>query len=87
MLVTLDGVIDKGVLTMAPTAAERGWDAAWLKDWLHRPDRPPARAQWMLVPDFQKALRTVQEGGGTVLVTGSFHTVGDVMESLGIEPV
>jgi dihydrofolate synthase/folylpolyglutamate synthase len=87
MLVTLDGAIDKGVLTMAPTAAERGWDAAWLKDWLHRADRPPARAQWSLVPDFHQALAAVQEGAGTVVVTGSFHTVGDVMSELGIEPV
>ena len=87
MLVTLDGGIDKGVLTMAPTAAERGWNAAWLKEWLHRSDRPPARAQWALVPEFQQALATVQEGAGTVVVTGSFHTVGDVMVALGIEPI
>ena len=87
MLVTLDGIVDRGVLTMAPTAAERGWDATWLKAWLNRADRPPARAQWSLVPDFGQALTTVQEGAGTVLVTGSFHTVGDVMETLGIEPV
>ena len=87
MLVTLDGTIDKGILTMAPTAAERGWDAAWLKEWLHRPDRPPARAQWALVPEFQQALATVQEGAGMVLVTGSFHTVGDVMSVLGIAPI
>jgi dihydrofolate synthase/folylpolyglutamate synthase len=87
MLVELDGAIDRGVLTMAPTAAERGWDAAWLKEWLSRSDRPPARAQWTLVPDFQQALTSVQEGAGTVLVTGSFHTVGDVMETLGMDPI
>jgi dihydrofolate synthase/folylpolyglutamate synthase len=87
MLVTLDGAIDKGILTMAPTAAERGWDAAWLKEWLHRPDRPPARAQWTLVSDFHQALAGVQEAAGTVVVTGSFHTVGDVMQTLGIEPL
>jgi folylpolyglutamate synthase/dihydropteroate synthase len=29
----------------------------------------------------------VQEGAGTVLVTGSFHTVGDVMTALGMEVV
>ena len=86
MLVILDAAIDKGILTMAPTAAERGWDAAWLKEWLHRPDRPPARALWSLVPDFRQALAGVQEGAGTILVTGSFHTVGDVMSELGIEP-
>ena len=87
MLVELDGAIDRGVLTMAPTAADRGWDAAWLTHWLHRPDRPPPRAHWTLVPDFQQALTSVQEGAGTVLVTGSFHTVGDVMQALGMEPI
>ena len=87
MLVTLDAAIDKGILTMAPTAAGRGWDVAWLKEWLNRPDRPPARARWTLVPDFMEALRSVEEGAGTVLVTGSFHTVGDVMQALGIEPI
>lgn len=87
MLVALDETIDRGVLTLAPTAAERGWDAAWLKEWLHRADRPPARAQWALVPDFRQALESVQQGAGTVVVTGSFHTVGDVMQSLGMEPL
>ncbi|MGH7657171.1 MAG: bifunctional folylpolyglutamate synthase/dihydrofolate synthase, partial [Gemmatimonadales bacterium] len=75
MLVELDRVIDRGVLTCAPTAAERGWDLGWLAEWLVRTDRPPARAAWTLEPDFQIALRTVQEGAGTILVTGSFHTV------------
>jgi dihydrofolate synthase / folylpolyglutamate synthase len=87
MLVELDAAIDRGVLTMAPTAADRGWDAAWLTAWLHRRDRPPARAQWSLVPDFKDALATVQEGAGSILVTGSFHTVGDVMSELGLAPV
>jgi folylpolyglutamate synthase/dihydropteroate synthase len=29
----------------------------------------------------------VQAGAGTILVTGSFHTVGDVMTTLGMEVV
>jgi dihydrofolate synthase/folylpolyglutamate synthase len=85
MLVQLDRVIDRGVLTVAPTAAGRGWDTKWLRRWLRDPTRPPAHAQWALVPDFQRALAEVQEGAGTVLVTGSFHTVGDVMVALGME--
>jgi dihydrofolate synthase/folylpolyglutamate synthase len=84
MLVRLDRAIDRGVLTVAPTAASRGWDAAWLRRWLRDPARPPARAAWTLVPDFQAALRDVQRGAGTILVTGSFHTVGDVMGKLGL---
>jgi dihydrofolate synthase/folylpolyglutamate synthase len=83
MLVQLDKVLDRGVLTVAPTAAGRGWNTEWLKRWLRQRSRPPARATWTLVPDFREALATVQEGAGTVLVTGSFHTVGDVMEVLG----
>jgi len=84
MLVWLDSVVDRGVLTVAPSAAERGWNLAWLREWLARQDRPPARARWTLVPDFATALREVQQGAGTVLVTGSFHTVGDVMAVLGL---
>jgi dihydrofolate synthase/folylpolyglutamate synthase len=84
MLVQLDRAIDRGVLTVAPTAAGRGWDAAWLRRWLGDDSRPPARASWTLIPDFRTALQEVQRGAGTVLVTGSFHTVGDVMSELGL---
>lgn len=86
MLVRLDAAIDRGVLTMAPTAAGRKWSLEWLRRWLRDPKRPPARALWTLLPDFRDALRSVEEGAGTVLVTGSFHTVGDVMQVLGMEP-
>ena len=87
MLVTLDQAVDRGILTIAPSTAGRRWDLDWLRQWLERPDRPPARASWTLVPDFAEAIRTVQEGAGTVLVTGSFHTVGDVMAVLGLADV
>jgi dihydrofolate synthase/folylpolyglutamate synthase len=86
MLVTLDRAVDRGVLTLAPTAAGRGWNLEWLARWLADPARPPARAQWALVPDFDEAVRLAPRGAGTVLVTGSFHTVGDVMTALGMEP-
>ncbi|MCA9761587.1 MAG: bifunctional folylpolyglutamate synthase/dihydrofolate synthase [Gemmatimonadetes bacterium] len=84
MLVQLDTVIDAGILTMAPTAAGRGWNIDWLRDWLASPERPPARARWHLEPDFRTALAEVERGAGTVLVTGSFHTVGDVMQARGM---
>ena len=87
MLVQLDQVVDRGVLTVTPSAEGRRWDLEWLRKWLRDPNRPPARAHWQLVPDFPEALRKAQEGAGTVLVTGSFHTVGDVMETLGFQPV
>ena len=85
MLVQLDQVIDRGFLSIAPTAAARGWDIEWLRRWLRDPARPPAHAEWTLVPDFHEALARVQEEAGTALVTGSFHTVGDVMQALGME--
>ncbi len=83
MLVLLDRVVDVGILTVAPTAAERGWKPAWLAEWLASADRPPARGEWHLIPDFEAALRRVEADAGTVLVTGSFHTVGDVMATRG----
>ena len=85
MLVQLDQVIDRGFLTIAPTAAARGWNIEWLRRWLRDPTRPPARAEWTLVPDFREAIVRVQDCAGTALVTGSFHTVGDVMQALGME--
>lgn len=85
MLVTLDEAIDAGYLTIAPSADTRKWDLGWLERWLADPARPAAHARWRLVPDFEQALREVQVGAGTVLVTGSFHTVGDVMQALGME--
>ena len=87
MLVQLDRIVDRGILTVAPTAASRGWNAVWLRRWLRDRGRPPARASWTLVPEFGEALERVQDGAGTVLVTGSFHTVGDVMAALGMEVV
>jgi dihydrofolate synthase/folylpolyglutamate synthase len=87
MLVQLDRVLDYGVLTVAPTAATRGWDTEWLRRWLRNRSRPPARASWTLIPDFAAALREVQQGAATVLVTGSFHTVGDVMQALGLADI
>lgn len=86
MLVELDRAIDVGILTLAPSAADRGWDLGWLERWLASPDRPPARAEWHLVADFAEALGRVEEGAGTVLVAGSFHTVGDVMAWRGEMP-
>lgn len=87
MLVQLDRVIDRGVLTVAPSAAARRWDLGWLRRWLDTPDRPPARAAWRLNDVFESALAEVQDGAGTVLVTGSFHTVGDVMAAIGLSPI
>ena len=87
MLVDLDRVVDRGILTVAPTAAGRQWDLSWLRRWLERPDRPRAHARWRLIEDFPAALEAVAAEAGTVLVTGSFHTVGDVLAALGLAPI
>ena len=84
MLVELDRGIDRGILTIAPSADTRRWDLEWLRRWLKEPNRPPARAAWHLTPDFRQALAEAQSGSGTIVVTGSFHTVGDVMQALGM---
>ena len=87
MLVELDQVVDRGFLTLAPTAAGRGWDTEWLGRWLADPTRPPARADWVMSADFAGTVQRAREGAGTVLVSGSFHTVGDVMSLLGLQPI
>lgn len=84
MLVELDRGIDRGILTIAPSADTRRWDLDWLRRWLREPERPPACAEWHLVPDFREAMTLARGGSGTILVTGSFHTVGDVMQALGL---
>jgi dihydrofolate synthase/folylpolyglutamate synthase len=57
--------------------------------WMTNPPSAPAdrRLDLGLVtvpvePDFDRALATARVGAGTVLVTGSFHTVGDAMARL-----
>jgi len=79
----LAAVVDVFVLTDAPSApASRAWDrqAAF------------AFAQergWSAIsePDFERALERATQMARTVLVTGSFHTVGDAMARLNVDPV
>jgi dihydrofolate synthase/folylpolyglutamate synthase len=87
MLVELDRGIDRGFLTVAPSADTRRWDMEWLRHWLRDPTRPPPKAQWHLVPEFGEAMARARRGAGTVVVTGSFHTVGDAMQAQGLSPV
>lgn len=66
------------VLTRSPTApAARAWDPAEAHAW--------ARASGLeavLEPDFDAAMTRAAGLGATVLVTGSFHTVGDALTRL-----
>ncbi|MEK0431025.1 MAG: folylpolyglutamate synthase [Gemmatimonadota bacterium] len=82
ILRALAGVVDRFILTNAPTApASRAWVASEALAF--------AQGQgWTveLEPDFDTALRLAPTRGRTVLVTGSFHTVGDAMARLQVNP-
>ncbi|OLC47061.1 MAG: hypothetical protein AUH68_01755 [Gemmatimonadetes bacterium 13_1_40CM_4_69_5] len=80
MLERLLPEVDRLVLTVAPTVpvAQR-WVVEDLGGWTtERVIGQPV----VFEPDFGRALELVQDGAATVLVTGSFHTVGDAMARL-----
>jgi len=74
--------VDRFLFTNAPSApAERRWDPAEARSF--------ARAQGFeadLEPDMDAALALGQERSETLLITGSFHTVGDAMSRLQVSP-
>ena len=71
------------VVTMAPTApASRAWNLDEVTAWAEAEGLPVQR-----VDDFASALDHARERAATVLVTGSFHTVGDAMERLQVDPL
>jgi len=86
MLRILDGTVERGVLTIAPTAAGRGWNLEALDRWLGDRSQGKGVVQWTIDPELGRAVALAQEGAGTVLVTGSFHTVGDAMHLMGLDP-
>jgi dihydrofolate synthase/folylpolyglutamate synthase len=76
-------VVAHFVLTEAPTAPpSRRWH---LGEALTFADRHGWSADAM--PDFDAALDSARARGATVLVTGSFHTVGDAMARLQVDPL
>lgn len=82
MLDALAPVVSRFVLTNAPTApAARAWPLHDALDYA-RSRAYPAEAE----PDFDAGLARAEKGAGTVLVTGSFHTVGDAMARLQVSP-
>jgi dihydrofolate synthase/folylpolyglutamate synthase len=83
ILEALAPAADRLVLSVAPTApANRVWDPAEAAAFAS------ARGwQAEVVADFGAALARASEGAGTVLVTGSFHTVGDAMARLQVDPL
>jgi dihydrofolate synthase/folylpolyglutamate synthase len=85
MLDPIYRLCDTVVLTLPPTApADRSWDPPGVLA-----EVPAAHAR--AIPDFHDALVAAREasagaGGGTILVTGSFHTVGDALIALDMTP-
>jgi len=83
MMRALSGVASRFVLTMAPTApASRAWNL----------DEAAAFARTLggeveIVHDFTAALNRAESGAETVIVTGSFHTVGDALALLHVSPI
>ena len=83
MMDALSSIVDHFILTTAPSApADRRWDAVAALAY--------ARTHgWssQIVADFDDALVRASAAGGTMLVTGSFHTVGDAMARLQVDPL
>ena len=84
MLTLLASAVDLLVLTRAPSAPEgRAWSLEVAAEWA-RGQGIPARVEG----DFGNALHVASATARTVLVTGSFHTVGDAMACLpGLAPL
>ena len=84
MIHCLAAEVDGFVFTMPDTAPERRrWDLGRLERELGR-----LTVAHAFEPDYARALEQVQERAATVIVTGSFHTVGDALARLpGFAPV
>jgi dihydrofolate synthase/folylpolyglutamate synthase len=83
IMAALARVVERFVLTRAPTApASRAWDPAVALAFARERGWPA-----VLEPDFGRALALAPTLGATVLVTGSFHTVGDAMVRLQLNPL
>ena len=82
MLDDLAPMVARFVLTNAPTApANRSWDLAEATEYARsRGYRADAE------PSFDRALAAAERDAGTIIVTGSFHTVGDAMARLQVSP-
>ena len=82
MIAALAPMVDHFVLSVAPTApATRLWDPAAA---LEHARGLGASAE--LESDFDAAIDRAASLGATVVVTGSFHTVGDAMARLQVAP-
>lgn len=83
ILHTLAPAVDGFIITEAPTApASRRWDAVVAGE----EARSTGRAV-IVEPDFERAMQRATAEAATIVATGSFHTVGDVMERLQVNPL
>ena len=83
MMRELSSVADRFVLTTAPSAPEgRVWDLDAAYEFAVGEGYAAQK-----VPDFERAVRELQDAPGTTVVTGSFHTVGDAMACLQVDPL
>ncbi|MGZ8375873.1 MAG: bifunctional folylpolyglutamate synthase/dihydrofolate synthase [Gemmatirosa sp.] len=83
MLGALAPVVDHFVLSTAPTAPPgRVWDPREAEAFAVAHGWPVT-----LEANFDRALARAEQLGATVLVTGSFHTVGDAMLRLQVDPL
>jgi dihydrofolate synthase/folylpolyglutamate synthase len=83
MLPPIFGMAREAVLTQPPSVPpSRRWDP------LEAAGAVKSRPNLHILPDFSEALEVARTlaGEGTVVVTGSHHTVGDAMNALGILP-
>jgi dihydrofolate synthase/folylpolyglutamate synthase len=83
MLPPLFGVAREAVLTQPPSVPlDRRWDPVGAAGAVR------ARPNLHILTDFQEAMETARRvaGSGTVVVTGSHHTVGDAMNALALSP-
>jgi dihydrofolate synthase / folylpolyglutamate synthase len=81
MLTNLSPRVDEFILTDAPTApASRSWNLEEAREFLKH-----AGLKGDIAWTFDEALKRVEDAG-TVVVTGSFHTVGDAMARLQVSP-
>jgi dihydrofolate synthase / folylpolyglutamate synthase len=82
MISALAPSVDRFIFTTAPTAPrERQWDPAAADEFARSLG---CRSEHD--PDLGAALSRAESHGGTVVVTGSFHTVGDAMSRLQVSP-
>lgn len=84
MLPPLLSRVDRAILTQPPSAPpERRWDPTTAAAAV------PGITEIQVEEDFEVALRAARTaaGSGTVVVTGSVHTVGGAMKLLGREPL